>query len=170
MRCVYRKVKLLFMILKSKLLLGIITVFVLVAFVNAGGSKENTEEIASIKWVNIEEAQKLGKDEPRKVFVDVYTDWCGWCKKMDRSTFADEAVVDYVNENYYAVKLNAESSKKIIFNGKEMTEAYLARSMRVSGYPTIVFIDEKFTSIQPVPGYRNAVQFKKILKEFNGSL
>ena len=88
---------------------------------------------------------------------------------MDRSTFADESVVDYVNENYYAVKLNAESSKKIRFNGKEMTEAYLARSMRVSGYPTIVFIDEKFESIQPIPGYRTAAQFSKILKDFNSN-
>ncbi|MCG8322369.1 MAG: thioredoxin fold domain-containing protein [Cytophagales bacterium] len=158
------------MIFKSKILLGILAVLVLMVFVNAGWSGQDNAESASINWVNIEEAQKLGKDAPRKVFVDVYTDWCGWCKKMDRSTFADESVVNYVNENYYAVKLNAESSKKIIFNGKEMTEAYLARSMRVSGYPTIVFIDEKFTSIQPVPGYRTAAQFKKILKEFNGNL
>ena len=109
----------------------------------------------------------MGKEDPRKIFVDVYTDWCGWCKKMDRSTFADESVVNYVNENYYAVKLNAESSKKITFNGHEMTEAYLARSLRVSGYPTIVFIDEKFESIRPIPGYRTAVQFKKILQDFN---
>ena len=59
---------------------------------------------------------------------------------------------------------------KIVFNGYEMTEASLARSMRVNGYPTIVFIDEKFESVQPVPGYRNAEQFKKILKEFNGNM
>lgn len=155
--------------IKSKILLGMLAVLVLVVFINAGSTVQNNAGNASINWINIEEAQRLGKDEPRKVFVDVYTDWCGWCKKMDRSTFADESVVDYVNENYYAVKLNAESSKKIRFNGKEMTEAYLARSMRVSGYPTIVFIDEKFESIQPIPGYRTAAQFSKILKDFNSN-
>ena len=163
------KVKLFFIMIKSKILLGMLAVLVLVVFINAGSTVQNNAGNASINWINIEEAQRLGKDEPRKVFVDVYTDWCGWCKKMDRSTFADESVVDYVNENYYAVKLNAESSKKIRFNGKEMTEAYLARSMRVSGYPTIVFIDEKFESIQPIPGYRTAAQFSKILKDFNSN-
>ena len=152
------------------ILVGILGLLVLGVFVNADLLTENDAKNASINWINIEEAQKLGKDEPRKIFVDVYTDWCGWCKKMDRSTFADQSVVDYVNQNYYAVKLNAESSRKIVFNGHEMTEASLARSMRVSGYPTIVFIDEKFESVQPVPGYRNADQFKKILKEFNGNM
>ena len=154
---------------KTRLLIGFVAALGLMAFVNAGKSAQNNTETSAIKWVNIEEAQRLGKEEPRKIFVDVYTDWCGWCKKMDRSTFADESVVDYVNENYYAVKLNAESSKKIKFNGHEMTEAYLARSMRVSGYPTIVFIDEKFESIRPIPGYRTAAQFKKILQDFNGN-
>lgn len=152
------------------ILVGILGLLVLGVFVNADLLTENDAKNASINWINIEEAQKLGKDEPRKIFVDVYTDWCGWCKKMDRSTFVDQSVVDYVNQNYYAVKLNAESSRKIVFNGHEMTEASLARSMRVSGYPTIVFIDEKFESVQPVPGYRNADQFKKILKEFNGNM
>ena len=152
------------------ILVGILGLLVLGVFVNADLLTGNDAKNASINWINIEEAQKLGKDEPRKIFVDVYTDWCGWCKKMDRSTFADQSVVDYVNQNYYAVKLNAESSRKIVFNGHEMTEASLARSMRVSGYPTIVFIDEKFESVQPVPGYRNAEQFKKILKEFNGNM
>ena len=155
---------------KRNILLGVLGLLVFGAFVNANFLTGNDTENASINWINIEEAQKLGKDEPRKIFVDVYTDWCGWCKKMDRSTFADKSVVDYVNQNYYAVKLNAESSRKIVFNGYEMTESSLARSMRVSGYPTIVFIDEKFESVQPVPGYRNAEQFKKILKEFNGNM
>lgn len=159
--------KLLRMMFRNKILLGIVAISVVIAFMNAGMSVQSNTENASINWVNIEEAQKLGKEEPRKIFVDVYTDWCGWCKKMDRSTFADGSVVDYVNENYYAVKLNAESSKKIKFNGKDMTEAHLARSMRVSGYPTIVFIDEKFESIQPIPGYRTAAQFRKILQDFN---
>ncbi len=117
-----------------------------------------------INWISIDKAQELSKTNPRKVFIDVYTDWCGYCKKMDRTTFSEQEVVDYVNENYYAVKLNAESSKKIKFNGKDMTEAYLARYLRVSGYPTIVFVDEKFENIQPYPGYRNASQFKRILK------
>ena len=63
------------------ILVGILGLLVLGVFVNADLLTGNDTENASINWINIEEAQKLGKDEPRKIFVDVYTDWCGWCKR-----------------------------------------------------------------------------------------
>lgn len=134
-------------------------------FADNGGT--NTAEEDKINWLTIEEAQKKGKNDPRKVFVDVYTDWCGWCKRMDKTTFSDDNVVEYVNDNYYAVKLNAESKNKITFNGMELTEQELARAFRVSGYPTIVFIDETFQKITPLPGYRQAEEFKNILIKFD---
>lgn len=152
---------------RYKYLIGLLTILSLGAFINNGdqpGQQSNASQ--QINWVSIEKAQELGKTTPRKVFIDVYTDWCGYCKKMDRTTFAEEEVVNYVNENYYAVKLNAESNKKIKFNGKNMTEAYLARYLRVSGYPTIVFVDEEFKNIQPFPGYKTASQFKRILRNW----
>lgn len=127
---------------------------------------ENAE--AKINWMTMEEVEKLTKENPRKIFVDVYTDWCGWCKRMDATTFTDEEVVAYVNENYYAVKLNAESQDNISLKGINTTGAELARSFRVSSYPTIVFIDETFHNITPVPGYRKAKEFHSILKQFNG--
>ncbi len=71
----------------------------------------------TIKWMSIQEAEELNKTAPRKYFIDVYTDWCGWCKRMDMSTFKNPAVVKYLNENYYCVKFNAESTEKINFNG-----------------------------------------------------
>ncbi len=120
-----------------------------------------------INWVSIEEVEKLTKENPKKIFVDVYTDWCGWCKRMDATTFTDAAVIDYVNENYYAVKLNAESKDNISLKGINTTGAELARSFRVSSYPTIVFIDEEFHNVTPVPGYRKAKEFHDILKQFN---
>ncbi len=62
----------------------------------------------NVQWITWEEAMELSKTEPRKIVVDVYTDWCGWCKKMDKATFQDEEIVEYINENYYAIKFNAE--------------------------------------------------------------
>lgn len=121
-----------------------------------------------INWVSIEEAERLTKEVPKKIFVDVYTDWCGWCKRMDASTFSDEAVIDYVNEHYYAVKLNAESKESISLKGMDTNGIELARSFRVTGYPTIVFIDETFEQVLPVPGFRKADEFHNILKQFNG--
>ena len=133
------------------------------SMVKASGDENATE----INWLSIEEAQIKGQNEPRSVFVDVYTDWCGWCKKMDKSTFQDAEVVKYVNENYYAVKLDAESNNIVTFNGVDLTERELARAFRVSGYPTIVIIDETFQQITPLPGYKQAAEFKNVLMQFD---
>ena len=120
-----------------------------------------------INWVSIEEAQDLVKENPRKVFIDIYAEWCGWCKVMDRKTFSDDKVSNYINENYYAVRIDAESQNKITFNGKELTVQDLVRSFKVQGLPTIVFIDENFKKVKPVAGYQNASQFLKSLEKFN---
>ena len=126
------------------------------------------QEEATINWLTIEEAQELSKKEPRKVFIDVYTDWCGWCKRMDKVTFSNEEVANYANKHFYAVKLKADSDNKVMFHGKEITQAELARALRVSGYPTIVFFDEAFKQFQPVSGFRQPDEFKKMLMQVNG--
>ncbi len=124
---------------------------------------------ASIQWLTLEEAQQLSEKEPRKIIMDVYTDWCGWCKKMDKTTFADKSVVDYVNKNFYAVKLKADSNDKVTFKGQEFTNGQFAQALRVTGYPTIVFWDKNFSNFQPVSGYRQAEEFRKILEMFHNA-
>ncbi len=117
-----------------------------------------------IKWYTFEEAAKLNQEQPKMVLVDVYTDWCGWCKKMDKETFTDDKVIEYINENFYAVKLNAEDSKKKFkFKGKEYTEETMARTMRVSSYPNFVIIDAAMENITQLPGYRQPEAFLKDL-------
>ncbi len=132
---------------------------------NAPDAQQDETEI---NWLTIEEAQELAKKEPKKVFIDVYTDWCGWCKRMDKVTFSDEEVAAYANEHFYAVKLKADSNNKVTFHGKEVTQAELAKALKVSGYPTIVFFDETFSQFQPVSGFRKADEFKKMLMQVNG--
>ena len=122
-----------------------------------------------INWLTIEEAEALSEKEPRKILMDVYTDWCGWCKKMDKTTFADEQVAKYVNENFYAVKLKADSKDKVTFKGKEYSKGELAQAFRVTGYPTIVFFDQSFSKFQPVSGYRGANDFLALLEQFNSA-
>lgn len=126
-------------------------------------------EKEEINWLTIEEAQKLSEQEPRKVIMDVYTDWCGYCKKMDRNTFANEKVAKYVNENFYAVKLKADSNDKVTFKGKEFAKGELAQAFRVTGYPTIVFFDESFSKFQPVSGYRGPDDFLALLEQFESA-
>lgn len=122
--------------------------------------------VSGIEWLSLEEAYARNQQEPRKIFVDVYTDWCGWCKKMDKATFADEKVAAYANENYYAVKLNAESDREFLMAGEKMTERGVARQLGVRSYPTIILIHEDFQKFQPAPGYRPADDFLEILKKF----
>jgi thioredoxin-related protein len=147
------------------------------------GFKMETKPIegeGKIQWLTINEAYVRWKKEPRKFVLDVYTDWCGWCKVMDKSTFSDKIVADYVNRSFYAVKFNAEQKEdvmlgdklfKYVDNGQGGGYHQLAASLLNNqlSYPTIVFLDEKMGMIQPVPGYRNALDFHQLITYFNGN-
>src|SRR5690606_64723 len=114
----------------------------------------------AIKWLTFDEASELAAKEPKMILVKVYTDWCGWCKKMDKETFTDSDVIDYINEGFYAVKMNAEnSSKKFKFRGKEYSEESMARTMRVTSYPNFVIMDAAMENITQLPGYREPQPF-----------
>lgn len=125
-----------------------------------------------IKWMTLEQAFQAIQKEPRKIVVDVYTGWCGWCKVMDQKTFTDPKVIEYINQKYYAVKLDAEqkdditigTQKYIWQNGYNQAGVQLLQGKM--SFPTIVYLDEKFNMIQPVPGYQDAKQFHQIITYF----
>lgn len=127
-----------------------------------------------INWLTLEEAAALNQKAPRKIFIDVYTDWCGWCRKMDQSTFTNPEVAAYVNAHFYAVKLDAEGKAPITVNGKTYQynaqyrthEAAIALLKGQMSYPSTVYLDERMTVLAPVPGYLDAAAFKKILTYF----
>ena len=119
----------------------------------------------SINWYSFEEVIEKTAANPKMILVDVYTDWCGWCKKMDRNTFTDPDVIEYVNNNFYAVKLNAENrKKKFEFRGKEYSEQSMARNMRVRSFPNFVIMDASMENIIQLPGYREPDNFISSLK------
>ncbi|HCY80556.1 MAG TPA: thioredoxin family protein, partial [Xanthomarina gelatinilytica] len=72
-------------------------------------------------WVTLEEAVALQKKNPKKIMIDAYTNWCGPCKMLDKNTFKNKDVADYVNKHYYAVKFNAEGNETINFKGNTFT-------------------------------------------------
>ncbi len=127
-----------------------------------------------INWISFEEALDRSVEEPKKIFLDIYTDWCGWCKKMDKSTFTDPGVIDYLNKHFYAVKLDAETKDTITYKAKDYTFVPAYKSNEVAayllngqmGYPTSVYLDEKSDPISAVPGYYTAEQLLPILKYF----
>ncbi len=131
------------------------------------------DDTAAVKWHTVEEAEKLSMETPKKWLVDVYTDWCGWCKKMDQETFSHPVVAKYINENYYAVKLNAESKEAIKFNGT--TYKYMEQGGRgyqelavglLNGqmaFPSIAYLNEKLQLLGAIPGYKTPRDIELLL-------
>ena len=128
-----------------------------------------------INWMTFQEAVKLNETAPKKIFIDVYTDWCGWCKKMDKTTFLNAEVVEYMNKNFYAVKLDAEMNDTIVFNGytfvnqggmngRKGTHQLAAALLRGKmSYPSYIFMDEKNYVITVAPGYMDANDLMPVL-------
>ena len=137
-----------------------------------------------IKWVSVNDLPALQAKQPRKFFIDVYTSWCGPCKMMMNNTFKDPAVIKYVNENFYAVKFNAEGNDVIKFKGYDFTNpgydparassrnsthdftmAIAPVQTRVA-YPTLVYFDENSTILAPIQGYFQPTQLLPVLTYF----
>lgn len=147
----------------------------LAAFILSSGfvSVEPPVVEEKINWMTWDEAVEANKKNPKKIFIDVYTDWCGWCKKMDKSTFVDPTIVKALNKNFYAVKFDAEQKEAIDFNGNKFIFVnqgrrgvhQLAYSLLDGkmGYPAFVFLDETFSRIMISPGYKKVEQLSKEL-------
>jgi len=135
---------------------------------------------AQVRWMTLDKAMEAQKEVPKKILIDVYTVWCGPCKLLDKNTFGNPDVSAYINENYYAVKFNAEGDETINYqnntftnpnydssrsgrNARHQFTAYLG----VTGYPTVVFLDEKGQFITPVVGYHDVQQMEFYLKLFH---
>ena len=158
-----------------------ITIFVL-AFVilplTSFKNAENTREAEGIKWHTIAEVQQLVKQHPKKIYIDMYTDWCGWCKQMEKNTFTNQAIIKELNTDFYAVRFNAEQKEDVVF--KDKTFKYVSQGNRgyhelaatlMNGqlsYPTSVFLDENLNMISPLPGYLTPDKLEPILKYVGG--
>lgn len=118
----------------------------------------------TVKWLTYDQAVALSKKNPKPIFVDVYTDWCGWCKQMDKNTFNHPKVADYLNKKFYPVKLNAEKAETATYKGVSMSNADLASKIfKVNSYPTTVYLEADETLLQPLPGYMEPNQFNKVI-------
>jgi thioredoxin-related protein len=163
-----------------KRFLTLLTLCLSVSMAFAQHGSETTSKVSSdtpeINWLTFEEALALHEEEPKKWVIDVWTTWCGWCKRMDATTFSDTLVVRHVNENFYAVSLDGEYKEDIQVG--ERTYSFVDEGRRgyhqlpaelmggKMSYPTIVFLGDDLTNLSSVPGYRNAKDFVQILEFF----
>ena len=152
-----------------KYLLGLVFLFSLTSWI--------PPEDDQVDWVTFEEAIELHKENPKKLLIDLYTDWCGWCKVMDRETYSNPRLSAYINDNFYPVKFNAEQKESVEFDGhtfkfipsgrRGVHELAAALTRNQLSYPTTVFMDEDLRIIQPIAGYLKPKQMEPIL-EFIG--
>ncbi len=118
-----------------------------------------------VKWHHIEGVQALSLEDPRPIFVEFTADWCGWCKKMEKTTFKDEKVVSLLNNDYYSVKLNFDSKDTFIFDGKEYTSKQLAKAYGIEGLPTMIVFSPNLNDHSLIVGYQKGKQFLSKLEK-----
>lgn len=133
-----------------------------------------------IKWMSMNDALAAQKKTPKKILIDFYTDWCGWCKRLDKDTYTDKGIVDYINTNFYAVKFDAEGTEKVNYKGHDLgnpnhvqgkrgrnSTHQLASAFKVRGYPNTVFLDDNGNLITAVPGYMKPDAMMPVLSFLN---
>ncbi len=149
---------------------------IILAVNNAFSQTQGTYEKA-VKWYTIQEAEKLMKESPRPLFIDTYTDWCGWCKRMDQDTFTNSVIAEILNTKFYPVKFDAEGKEKVTFLGQTfINDGKYGRAHQLAvallngqlSYPTVVFLtlDNEKVGVSPVPGYRNPKDMEPLLSFF----
>ena len=148
---------------------------IIVALIITGTVQSYAQE--KIIWMSMNDALEAQKETPKKIFVDVYTKWCGPCKLLDKNTFSNKDVIQFINENFYAVKFNAEGTEEITYQdftytnpnyqegrkGRNATH-FFADALRISGYPSLVFFKNDGELIQAISGYRTPQKLEIYLK------
>jgi thioredoxin-related protein len=129
-----------------------------------------------VNWISFEAAVETNKTNPKPFLVDLYTDWCGWCKRMDKDTYANPVIAKYINENYHAIKMDGEGKEPIEYKGNTFKFKSQGRSgyhelsaLLLDGklsYPTTVILDKKERLLDRIPGYLAPVKMEPILAYF----
>ena len=133
-----------------------------------------------INWMSLKDVTEAQKTNPKNVLIDVYTNWCGPCKLMDKNTFSNPDIIRIINKNYYAVKFNAEGNETVKFMNKVFTNPnfdstktqrrnsshQFTQFLGVNAYPSTLFFDSEMNYLTPVRGYLNPKQIEIYLLLF----
>jgi len=137
-------------------IIGLVVAFLSSCSGRVGGERD-------FDYYTMAKAQKLAESNDKKIIVDVYTDWCTYCKKLENETYPDDRIGQVVNEYFYVVRVNAESDEEIVYNGRKIKMSDFATLLGVSTYPSTVFIDKKGTTIGQQSGFMEVDVFEKLL-------
>ncbi len=144
-------------------------------------TSENTDinfrEEALVNWISFDEAYLKCKKNPRPILIDIYTQWCGPCKMMTHQTFNHPDIAKYINDNFYAVKFDAESKDSVKFdkytfvssdnsNPKAAHQFALSILDNQLAYPSIVFLNNQIQRLDIIKGFMPPKSFEPILKYY----
>ena len=134
------------------------------------------QDTVAIQWTDFEGAIDKNGKEKKLIFIDIYTGWCGWCKKMDQTTFKDKEIIEYMNEHFYPVKMDAESPDPIVFrekfyelknyNGKKYNELAAQLLDGKMSFPSFIILSKREVKITKISGYQSAKQLMAYLKKY----
>lgn len=117
-----------------------------------------------LTWYSFDEGLAKAQKENKHVLIDVYTDWCGWCKVMEQKTYSDLNVIRYLNAKFVLVKLNPEKDDQVTYNGKKYSAAQFSQGIGVNGYPATAFFESDAKMVTLVPGFVEAKDFLNIIQ------
>lgn len=130
--------------------------------------KKNSPVPLSLEWKNLPDAVQHARTSGKKILIDVFTDWCTWCKKMDKDVYSQESIQQYLRTNFELVKLDAESETMYEFRDGKYSEKQIASTFGVDGYPTTIFLTTDAGMITAVPGYLPPKTFSAVLEFIHG--
>lgn len=147
---------------------------IFMAILSLTGSFVKTPGKLKLKWMTLAEAEAAIKNNPRPLLIDLYTDWCGWCKVMDKNTYANEKVITYLQEKFYPVKLDAETKDSLSWNGKSFgyNKQYRINEFAIYltggelSFPATIFINDREAEPQNIPGYLRPSELEPLAKYF----
>ncbi|MFQ5649020.1 MAG: thioredoxin family protein [bacterium] len=157
--------------MKKKALTAIVFAIPLLAFsvrvaTTTGNEDATGSKKTGIQWTTFDKGMDQAKKEKKLLVVDFYTDWCHWCRVMDKETYGDQAVVEYAKDKIVMAKLNAETSEKFRFKEAQYSGRELSMIFGVTGFPTTVFMSADGEFLTKVSGFIPADKFRTILKYF----
>jgi len=147
----------------------------ILVFVTIASFHVSAQTDERVKWYSFEEALKLTAEAPRNILIDVYTDWCGFCRQMEAQTFNNPVIARYINQNFYPVKFNGESTEPVHFAGHTFVNQGNSRGSRgtrhdfatalgvTQGYPTVVYLTGDLKMIGAIPGFMRPEQIEPLL-------
>ncbi|MDY0222123.1 MAG: thioredoxin family protein [Desulfobacterium sp.] len=127
----------------------------LLSFVFAAILLPLTASAQDINWQKYDTGMAMAGEQNKKIFIYFHAEWCSYCTKMEKTTFKNSSVIDYINNNFVAIKVDSDREQEV------------SREYYVRGLPALWFLESDHTKITTLPGYVDANTFDSILKFIN---